>query len=164
MILIFDTFGGLCNQFYDINCGINFCLVNSIKFSFRFCSFRNDNLVSWRNETFDKLFCTTFLNKYQSLYIPIEDITMTKDNTYNYENTVNSNKIINDEDDIVTKLISFNKEYVILRQFYFIYKFKKIVDNVNNYIMPSKKLMDKYVEIKNKLLEVDEQYNFIHYR
>ena len=31
MIIIFDTFGGLCNQFYDINCGINFCIINNIK-------------------------------------------------------------------------------------------------------------------------------------
>jgi hypothetical protein len=30
--------------------------------------------------------------------------------------------------------------------------------------MPSKRLFDKYVEIKNKLLNTDEQYNFIHYR
>jgi hypothetical protein len=164
MILIFDTFGGLCNQFYDINCGINFCLINNIKFSFRYCSFRNDNLVSWRNEPFDKLFDTEFLNKYKPLYIPIRDIILNKENTYNYANTVNSNKIINDEDDILTKLIRFNKEYVILRQFYGTYKFKKIIDNVNNFIIPSNKLLDKYVEIKNNILQMDKQYNFIHYR
>jgi len=164
MILIFDTFGGLCNQFYDINCGINFCLINNIKFSFRYCSFRNDNLVSWTNEPFEKLFCTDFLKKYQTLYIPIEDLLLTKDNTYNYEKTLNSNNLINNEDDILTKLISFNKEYVILRQFYITYKFKKIIDNVNNYIMPSKRLWDKHLEIKNNILQVDEQYNFIHYR
>jgi hypothetical protein len=164
MIVIFDTFGGLCNQFYDIICGINFCLINNIRFSFRYCSFRNNNLVSWRNEPFEKLFCTDFLKKYQTLYIPIGDILLTKENTYNYENTLNSIELINNEDDTLTKLISFNKEYVILRQFFCTYKFKKIIDNVNNYIMPSKRLFDKYVEIKNKLLRVGEQYNFIHYR
>jgi len=164
MILIFDTYGGLCNQFYDINCGINFCLINNIKFSFRYCSFRNDNLVSWRNEPFEKLFCTNFLNKYQTLYIPIGETLLTKDNTYNYEKTVNSNKIINDQDDILTKLLSFNKEYVILRQFCSTYKFKKIIDNVNNNILPCKKLLDKYVEIKKNLLPEGDIYNFIHYR
>jgi len=164
MILIFDTFGGLCNQIWSINCGINFCLINNIKFSFRYCSFRNNNLVSWYNEPFEKLFCIDFLNKYQYLYIPIGDIILTKDNTYNYENTLNSNKIITGEDDVLTKLLSFNKEYVILRQFHSTYKFRKIIDNVNSYITPSKRLLDKYVEIKNKLLYTNEQYNFIHYR
>lgn len=164
MILIFDTFGGLCNQFYDINCGINFCLINNIKFSFRYCSFRKDNLVSWRNEPFDKLFDTEFLNKYKPLYVDFKNISLTKDNTCNYVNTVNSNILINDKDDILTKLSSFNKEFVILRQFYGTYKFKKIIDNVNNFIIPSKRLLDKYLEIKNNILQVDKQYNFIHYR
>ena len=54
MIVIFDTFGGLCNQMYDIQCGINFCIYNNIKFSFRYCSFRNTNLTSWYNEKFTK--------------------------------------------------------------------------------------------------------------
>jgi len=45
-IIIFDTYGGLCNQFYDIQNSINFCLKNNIKFTFRYASFRNDNLVS----------------------------------------------------------------------------------------------------------------------
>ena len=35
-IIIFDTFCGLCNQFYDIQKGINFCLKNNIKFTFRY--------------------------------------------------------------------------------------------------------------------------------
>jgi len=164
MILIFDAHGGLCNQFYDINCGINFCLINNIKFSFRYCSLRNDNLISWTYEPFEKLFCTDFLNKYKSLYIPIENITLTEDNTYNYENTVNSIKLISKTDDILAKLISFNKEHIILRQFYSTYMLRKIIDNVFNVIVPSKRLLNKYEEIKNNLLQVGEQYNFIHYR
>ena len=68
MILVFDTNSGLCNQFYDIFNGINFCLKNNIHFTFRYCSFRNDNLTSWVEKPFEKLFDTTFLNNYD-LYI-----------------------------------------------------------------------------------------------
>jgi len=56
MILIFDTFSGLCNQMYDIFYGINFCIINNINFTFRYCSFREKNLVDWYNEKFEKLF------------------------------------------------------------------------------------------------------------
>ena len=62
MILIFDTNGGLCNQFYDIINAINFCLSHNIYFTFRYCAFRNDNLVSWYSQPFEKLFDTGFLN------------------------------------------------------------------------------------------------------
>lgn len=30
MILIFDAFGGLCDQFYDINCYVIFCITDYI--------------------------------------------------------------------------------------------------------------------------------------
>ena len=60
MIIIFDTHGGLCNQFYDIVNGINFCLINNIQFTFRYSSFRNDNLTSWVQVSFEKIFEPTF--------------------------------------------------------------------------------------------------------
>lgn len=59
MIIVIDTFGGLCNQFYDINCVINFCLINIFNFTLRYCSFRNNYLISWYNENFNKLFNIT---------------------------------------------------------------------------------------------------------
>ena len=40
----------------------------------------------------------------------------------------------------------------------------EIVDDLYPKIMPSKRLMDLYENIKNKLLQNNEQYNFIHYR
>jgi hypothetical protein len=52
MLLIFDTKGGLCNQFYDIMNGINFCLKYNIFFTFRYCSFRNEDLKSWTNQCY----------------------------------------------------------------------------------------------------------------
>jgi hypothetical protein len=164
MILIFDTFGGLCNQFFEINSGINFCIINNIKFSFRYCSFRNNNLLTWHKKNFEELFDSEFLKPYHPLYIDFKEITLTKDNTYNYENTLNSNAILNSEDDILTQLINFNKEYIMLKQFWKTYKFRNIIDNVNNKITPSKKLLDKYLEIKKHIFHSNEPYNFIHYR
>ena len=31
IIIIFDTYKGLCNQFHDINCGIDFCTLEHFK-------------------------------------------------------------------------------------------------------------------------------------
>ena len=46
MIFVFDTFGGLCNQFHDINFGINFCITPKIilKFSHFFYKFYKKNI------------------------------------------------------------------------------------------------------------------------
>ena len=71
MILIFDSNGGLCNQFYDITNGINFCIKYNVKFTFRNCAFRNDNLVTWTPEPFEKLFDKTHYiqnSVYQLMY------------------------------------------------------------------------------------------------
>ena len=68
LILIFDTYGGLCNQFMDISQGINFCITYNVLFTFRHCSFRNNDLTTWNNQPFEKLFDLTFLDKYK-LYI-----------------------------------------------------------------------------------------------
>lgn len=53
MILIFDTYGGLCNQFYDIITGINFCLKHQIKDStfkvpLRTIRGHSQNTTGWR--------------------------------------------------------------------------------------------------------------------
>ena len=52
MILIFDTYSGLCNQMYDIFSAINFCHIHNIYFTFRYANFRNNNLVTWTNVDF----------------------------------------------------------------------------------------------------------------
>ncbi len=75
MILIFDTCGGLCNQIYDINSSINFCLTYNINFSYRYCKFRknNNNLNNFYNEPFEKLFDLTYIfenfSNIKKLYI-----------------------------------------------------------------------------------------------
>jgi hypothetical protein len=161
MILIFDTFGGLCNQMYDIHCGINFCIHNNIKFSFRYCSFRNNNLTSWYNEKVTRLFDMSFLTKYHNLYVDYDNLNLTSENTYNYQSEhavrVFTNNFINE-----IKII--DKEFIVLKQFFALHKFQNIVENVFPILLPSKNLVAIYKEIKDKILTVNEKYNFIHYR
>ncbi len=164
MIIIFDTHGGLCNQFYDIVNGINFCLINNIQFTFRYSSFRNDNLTSWVQVSFEKIFDSNFLNKYK-LYINYNDIKdkITSDNCHNFNNKLLSLNIFK-EDNILDQLIKLNKDYVVLYQFWSLYKFKNFLDyKIHTYIIPSNNIMEKYIEIKNRIIGT-EPYNFIHYR
>jgi hypothetical protein len=165
MIIIFDTNGGLCNQFYDIINGINFCLSNNIRFTFRYCAFRNDNLFNWFQTPFEKLFDIKFLNNYE-LYINYNDIKdkITNDNCFNFNNRLLSHTVFKDEN-ILDQLIKLNKDYVVLYQFWSLYNFKNIIDNTihSHIIHPSNDIMKKYIEIKNNIIG-DEPYNFIHYR
>jgi hypothetical protein len=161
MIIIFDTHAGLCNQFYDINLGINFCLINNIPFSFRYCSFRNKDLVSWYNVDFKSLFDTSFLKKFEGLYIDIDTLYLTKDNTYNFDGILCDYLFTHND---LEKIKLIPKDYVILKNFFAIYDFSKLIYNVNSQILPSQRLTDLYNTVKNSLLQDKEEYNFIHYR
>ena len=159
MIIIIETFGGLCNQFYDINCTVNFCIINNIKFAFRYCSFRNKNLTSWYNEPFEKLFDIPYINKH-NLYVDYNTLYLTNKNTYNLE----SNRAINlFTENYLNEIKNIDKEFIVLKQFWAVYAFKQIIDNLNPYILPSKRIMDIYDRIQNQIIN-KEQYNFIHYR
>lgn len=169
MILIFDTNGGLCNQFYDITNGINFCLENNILFSFRYCAFRNDNLFGWYQQPFEKLFDTSFLNQY-NLYIPFHQLKekITNENCFNLNDNLLSHEIFKD-DNYLNQIINLNKEYVVLKQFWCLNKFRNFSFNDNSIykqIIPSKPILEKYFEIKKNLgMDFDLfSFNFLHYR
>jgi hypothetical protein len=164
MIVIFDTFAGLCNQFFDIYCGINFCIINNIKFTFRYCSFRiPDNLNGWYNSDFNSLFdLSTIFKQYEHLYVDFSTLNLTSDNTYNFESLCAIQLFSNN---YVNEIKNISKEYIILKQFWSIsMPHTEIVDNLYPRIKPSKRLMDLYENIKNKVLQNNEEYNFIHYR
>ena len=73
MILVIDTFGGLCNQMMDIKSTISFATIYNYKFTFRFANFRNSDLVSWYNVEFNELFNDTFL--FENInYVVYDDI------------------------------------------------------------------------------------------
>jgi hypothetical protein len=161
MIIVFDTFGGLCNQIYDIQCGVNFCIINNIKFSFRYCSYRNKELVSWYDSKFENLFDMSFLKKYNTLYINYDTLNLNNENTYNYQG---ERAILLFTKDFLNELNNIKKEFIVLKQFWAVYNFQKIVDNIIPFLLPSKKIFEVYNKIKNNLITADKQYNFIHYR
>jgi hypothetical protein len=164
MIIIFDTYAGLCNQFYDVVNGIIFCLKNNLRFTFRYCSFRNDDLCSFSDSPFETLFDINFLKNYE-LYINYNDIKdkITNENCYNYGNRLLTRLVFKDKN-ILDQLINLNKDYVVLRQFWVVHKLKNSMSNpITTCLRPSSDIMKKYIEIKTNIIG-DEPYNFIHYR
>lgn len=161
MILIFDTYGGLCNQFYDIQCAINFCSINNIQFSFRHASLRNKDLKTWFDIKIDELFDLSFLKK-NVLYIE-NIVNLNLKNTYNYDGKMLSNQILKREN-ILCDLKKIDKSFIVLKQFWVIFQFQEIVDDVYKSIKPSEKIMKKYQEIRDYLDLRKNNYNFIHYR
>jgi len=159
MILIFDTYSGLCNQFYDIQCAINFCLIHKVKFSFRYASFRNNDLVTWYNVPFFKLFDTDFLNKFD-LYVKYDDLNSNEENTFNYNNSVCCNKFLS-RNNVLEQLLNLNKDYIVLKQFWDIYLFKEIKEDIYKLLVPSFNIMEIYTQIKNELGIEQNKYNFI---
>ena len=149
MIIIFDCIVGLCNQFHDIEHAVSFCIDNNIKFSFRYASFRNNNLISWFDVNFDKLFDTTFLTKYD-LYIHFSELEskINNSNSLGYEKQIYLSSFVNDfqnKTDFILYLKNTNKDYIILRQPWCLNKFK--MNRLNMYcdIYPSKNIYDKYI-------------------
>lgn len=131
-------------------------------FTFRYCSFRNDNLTSWTKQPFEDLFDLTFLNKY-NLYIQYHTIkdSINDTNCFNLNGEQRACVVFAD-DNILAQLIDLNKDYVVLSQFWSLYKFRDFIDHsIISCILPSKHIMEKFTGIKNT---IHEPYNFIHYR
>lgn len=162
MIIIFDTYSGLCNQFYDILCGINFCIINNIKFTFRYCAFRNKNLVSFYMKDFNTLFDTRFLEKYSDLYVKFDSFTfLNNENTFNLSSERSIDLFT---DNFLHEIKGIDKEFIILKQFFPLYKFSIIVDDFYSQLKPCDRLMNIYKNMKNKIIINNEKYNFLHYR
>lgn len=160
MILIFDTYGGLCNQMYDIQSGINYCLIYNIKFSFRNASLREKHdLTKWYNIPFNSLFNDTFIET--PLYIPIEQITLNVNNTHMFDSNLRSIEWIDKERALLPQLYRINKTHIILKQFWSICPSLNEVINCYEIVKPCKKIRHLFREIKETL---PENYNYIHYR
>ena len=164
MILIFDTYSGLCNQMMDINTSINFCIIHNIKFCFRYCSFRNsDELHLFYDIPFEKLFNIDNIIdvfKLKDLYINYNDIKH-KINTYNtFNNYVRCIDFIDKNNNIYNQLKILNKEYIILKQFWPINNLS-IKNNIIPHLKCSEKIYNIYKEIS---LNFPLKYNSLHYR
>lgn len=114
--------------------------------------------------SFWKTFWHKFLNNYE-LYIGYNNIInkITNKNCYNFNDRLLSHDIFK-EDNILDQLINLKKDYVVLCQFWSLYKFKNIIENeIHTHIFPSNDIMNEYIKIKNDIIG-NEPYNFIHYR
>jgi len=160
MFLIFDTYAGLCNQMYDIQAAINFCIINNIFFSFRYASLRrNHDLTKWYNIDFCELFDDNFIET--TLYVPFKKITITNENTFNLDCNLRCIEWLNREKALYPQLDRIGEQFIILRQFWSIYQNFKNIKNIYPKLNPSKRLYDIYKSISQNL---PEKYNLIHYR
>ena len=160
MILIFDTYGGLCNQMYDIQSAINYCAIYNIQFSFRNASLREKHdLTKWYNIPFNQLFHDSFIET--KLYIPFENIELNMNNTHMYNSDLRCIEWIDKERALLPQLYRINKEYIILKQFWAICPPLNEIINCYETVKPCKKIRQIFKEIKQTL---PDQYNYIHYR
>ena len=160
MILIFDTYGGLCNQMYDIHYAINFCIIYNVHFSFRFSSLREKHdLTKWYDISFHSLFDDSFITT--ELYTPINKLHLTKENTYMIDDKTRAINWLDKERLLLPQLYSFNKKHIVLRQFWSICP--PIQETINYFekILPCKKIRLLFREIRSDL---PKNYNFLHYR
>ena len=103
---------------------------------------------------FNELFDTNFLNKYK-LYIPFENIKnqLNETNTFNLNIDQRAILIFNNKN-ITLQLNKINKKYIVLKQFWSIFNFSNvIIPDIYNKIIPCKKLIEKYNEIKKKIIK-----------
>ena len=163
MILIFDTFGGLCNQILDIQCAIHFSIFNQYSFTFRFCSFRNkDNIKLF----FDQPFCKLFNKKKFSIYSNYIDYEIIKkdintNNTFNYQNK-KAIEIFKNENEVINHLKHMKSKYIILKQFFAIKNFKHQLQKYNFKIKPNNHLFTIFLHLKKNILP--SKYNYIHFK
>lgn len=160
MILIFDTYGGLCNQMYDIHYAINFCMNYNISFSFRYSSFREKNdLTKWYDMPFHSLFNDSFIKT--NLYIPIDKLELNNENTHLIDNKIRAINWLDKDRLLLSQLDALKKKHIVLRQFWSVCP--PISETVNFFeiILPCKKIKHLFKEIQKDL---PKKYNFLHYR
>jgi len=160
MIVIIDFFGGLCNQFIDLNSSIAFCDKHNINFTVRYCTFRNDNLITWHNVPFDTLFDNSFLDKYKDLYVEHDTLELTPDNTVNWIGEPAF--VLFKNQNVLEYIQNINKKHIVIRQGGAV--LPGYDAHLCSQLSPSKRLMDIYNNLKSKLINSNEVYNFIHYR
>lgn len=164
MILIFDTFCGLCNQILDIQCALNFSINHNLKFTFRYCNFRNtkDNRLFF-DVPFQQLFNPEVFKIYTNYidYNSLKNDINKNNNTYNYENKRAIELFSNINE--VFEFIKNNKyKYIVLKQFFPLCNSNSYLKKYYIKIKPNSNLFSIFLNLKNNFLP--EKYNFIHYR
>lgn len=160
--LIFDTYSGLCNQMYDIQAAVNYCLAYNIPFSFRYASLRMPHdLCKWYDIPFEDLFDGEIFDQFP-LYKRYSTLNCNPRNTHHYNNPVRAIEWLNVDRAILPQLEYVKKDYIVLRQFWSIPCNVMEQYNLFSMIKPCEKLDNRYRMLANKLLP--SKYNLIHYR
>lgn len=164
MIILFETYAGLCNQMFDILSGVYFTREFDFQYSFRSVSFRKPNMVRFYNVPFTKLFSEEpFLEEKN--YIPYSSIRddINRRNTFNFDGRRviqlwNSKNFLNE----IQKL-SKKYKYIIIKQIWplGLVSFKNT--DIIKWIKPSPPLLETYYKIR-KELNIPNDYLFLHYR
>lgn len=166
MIIIFDTYAGLCNQMYDIISGIKLMEKYHIPISFRYASFRRPNLVHFYPVPFQNLFSEEPFLKEPN-YIPFSSIQkdLSQENTFNWEgkrciqlwgDKVNPNEFL-------SNLKKIKKKYILLKQFWSLELFPFQNQELMNWIKPNERLYQSYLDLSKKFI-LPKDYLFCHYR
>ena len=165
MILIFDTWNGLCNQILDIQCSIYFSKKYDFKFTFRNCSFRENDLTTFYPMKFDQLFDIQSFLKFKN-YVRFEDIqkNIKENNIYNNEGLSILTKVENEKQliELIQNQKKNNKHFFVIKQLFPICDFSIQKNKFYNKIKPASHLFSIYIEFKKKYLP--KEYNYIHYR
>jgi hypothetical protein len=163
MILVIDTFGGLCNQMMDIKSIVSFADKYNFNFSFRFANFRNYDLLSWYNVNFNELFDDSFLIDNIN-YIKFNEISkkINNKNSFNFESRCVTKLFNKTNNNVLSNQIKeINKDFIILKQFWCLFDWSDNVKNIN--ILPNKKIKDIYDKYSFLTFQ-NNKYNFIHFR
>lgn len=165
MILIFDTWNGLCNQILDIQCSIYFANKYNFQFTFRNCSFRKDDLKTFYPTKFNLLFDIQPFIKFKN-FIIFENIQMNikNDNIYNQEGLSIISKVKTESEllELIDNQKNNNIQYFVIKQLFPICDFSIQKNKFYNKIKPAPNLFSIYLHFKEKYLP--KKYNFIHYR
>ena len=173
-ILIFDAIGGLSDQKKDITSIIHFCNLHRFKFTFHQSTCRPiENPTIFKKYDIHHLFDVHVFSIYENFinYQEIKD-KINGNNSYDlYKDKINgklhnplyTNDLNDIKNNIVNMIANCEKEYIIVgggTWRYMPYKYDEYM--IHHLIQPSKKIMDKYIEINEKIN--CSEYNFIHYR
>lgn len=167
MFLVFDCFSGLCNQFYDIQCAVNFCLHYKIPFTFRNACFRGMNLEKFETTAFENLFDIEYFKQFD-LYIPFSCTSFSDEDIYNVKGAVLCKDIFIKEspgcEEIYETLKQIKKPCIVLKQFWYTYRFEHQYILVYPHLKPCQHLLNIFHQIKSEIIEEGQEYNFLHYR
>jgi ubiquinone/menaquinone biosynthesis C-methylase UbiE/GT2 family glycosyltransferase len=157
VVLILDSYSGLCNQMMDIESLVGFAVENQYRFCFRHSSSRNPDLVSWTPSEFGSLFDE---NQYHDMpgYLCWRKIRLKSGEVWNSDGRRLIELIKTSEE---LHKIAYEYNFLVIKQGWPVLGFPKTGFDLGLKIKPSKRILSKYKSIRDKL---PQNYNFLHYR